>query len=159
MKHVTTTVAKPIKTSVPLLKPAGAKTTGRPSKRSEKVADAICEGIAQGKSLVTILKKKGMPSYTRVMVWLQEDEEFRDRYARARADQSDYLADEILAIADATTTAKDSVAVQAARLQIDSRKWIAAKLKPQKYSERMTHVGDDGSPIAMKSLVVSFVEP
>jgi hypothetical protein len=35
------------------------------------------------------------------------------------------------------------------RLQVDARKWIAAKLKPRKYGEKVeqTHVGDKERPI------------
>ena len=134
------------------------KKVGRPSKYEGSV-DKICEDIAEGKSLVTILKKKGMPSYTRVMVWLQENEGFRDRYARARADQADFLADEILAISDKATKAKDNVTIQAARLRIDTRKWVASKLKPKKYGERVAHAGDEAVPLLNKSIEIIFVDP
>ena len=134
------------------------KKVGRPSKYEASV-DQICEGIAEGKSLVTILKKRGMPSYTRVMVWLQENEEFRDRYARAREHQADYMADEILAISDQAAKVKDSVSIQAARLRIDTRKWVASKLKPKKYGDRMAHAGDEDSPLLNKSIEVVFIDP
>lgn len=53
------------------------------------------------------------------------------------------LAEEILELADAPIPTDndgrmDSAAVQAARLRVDARKWIAAKLKPKRYGDRQT---------------------
>ena len=47
------------------------------------------------------------------------------------------LAREILEIADAPCA--DQVAVQRARNRIDTRKWLAAKLAPRKYGDRVEH--------------------
>jgi len=52
-------------------------------------------------------------------------------YARAREDQADWHADEIVAIADTETDAAK------ARNRIDARKWKAAKLKPKVYGDRV----------------------
>jgi hypothetical protein len=54
--------------------------------------------------------------------------EFLEQYARARELQTDIFIDEIIDIADSTEND-----VQRDRLRIDSRKWIASKLKPKKY--------------------------
>jgi hypothetical protein len=63
--------------------------------------------------------------------------DFSDMYARAREERSDVLAREILEIADAPYA--DQVAVQRARNRIDTRKWLAAKLAPRKYGDRVEH--------------------
>jgi len=49
--------------------------------------------------------------------------------------QADYLFDECLDIADG---AKDLVEIQRARLRIDARKWMAGKLAPKKYGDKVT---------------------
>lgn len=101
---------------------------------AEKKAEAqacICEQIAIGRSLVSICKDDGMPAYSLVMAWCQDDDDFRERYARARELQADYIADEIIDIADG---AKDA---NIARLQIDARKWKAGKLRPKVYGDRL----------------------
>ena len=77
-----------------------------------------------------------MPHYSTTMEWRAEDAEFADKYARAREDQADYHAEEIVDIADAATDAN------IARLQIDARKWKASKLKPKVYGERINLDGD-----------------
>ncbi len=67
-------------------------------------------------------------------------------YVRAREDQADTLADEIVAIADDgsnDTYEKDGVVltnqdvVARSRLRVDARKWVAAKLKPKKYGDKV----------------------
>jgi hypothetical protein len=77
-----------------------------------------------------------MPQMSTVMLWLREDREFSQQYARAREAQADYFADEIVEIADAAMR-KDARGVQAARLAVDARKWAASKLLPKKYGDRI----------------------
>ncbi|NBW23187.1 MAG: DNA-binding protein, partial [Caulobacteraceae bacterium] len=77
-------------------KPAPRKT-GRPSKYTEELANEILTRIANGESMVKILKDPGMPTQTCVYEWLQKMPSFAEKYARAREDQADTLADEIQA--------------------------------------------------------------
>ena len=124
---------------------------GRPTKYSLKIALEICDRIADGESLVKICTDPAMPKKTAVYEWLLRHKEFADIYARAREDQADTLADEIHAISDELPqqivddkgkTRYDSAYVQWQKNRVDARKWVAAKLKPKKYSDRIAHVGD-----------------
>src|SRR5437870_424437 len=72
---------------------------GRPPIYSEKLAGVVCERLANGESLREICAEASMPDRQTVYNWLRDNETFRVRYARARADQADYFADEILDIA------------------------------------------------------------
>ena len=125
---------------------------GRPTLYSLKIALEICERIADGESLVKICSDPKMPKKTAVYEWLLRHKEFADIYARAREDQADTLADEIHAISDELPqqivddkgkTRYDSAYVQWQKNRVDARKWVAAKLKPKKYSDRIAHVGDN----------------
>jgi len=58
-------------------------------------------------------------------------------YARAREERADLLAKEILEIADAPCT--NQVEVAHARNRLDTRKWLASKLAPRKYGDRVEH--------------------
>ena len=142
---------------------------GRPSSYTMKKGNRICELIAEGKSLVTICKGKGMPHYATVMRWLEAGEKeareggeiavsgraaFRDRYARARRDQAEYYAGEITDIAD--EPCEDTVAVQRNRLRVEARKWAAAKLLPQKYGEHL-EVKIDASSLPPPQVIVQIV--
>lgn len=111
------------------------RKTGRPSKYSDEMAEKICELIASGMSLRTVCSQDGMPSAVTVCKWLSENEEFSKQYARAREEQAVSFADEIISIADSVEP--DSAAVAKAKLQIDSRKWLAAKMAPKKYGDKV----------------------
>jgi len=112
---------------------------GRTSKYSEAVASAICERIAMGESLVKICQDKKMPGYQTVRGWIARRGEFSDRYARAKEDGAEYEAQRILDIAD-----DPDIDPQHKRIMVDARKWIASKLKPKIYGDKvdLNHSGD-----------------
>lgn len=122
----------------------------RPTSYNEELGLNICSEIAHGKSLVSICKQEGMPSVVSVYSWLNDEryKTFLNNYTCAREDQADTLADEIIDIADeSSTTVKehdgftevvfDSTAVARNRLRVESRKWVASKLKPKKYGDKV----------------------
>jgi hypothetical protein len=118
--------------------------TGRPSSYSRKIADEICEAIATGGALHRLCEEReGWPNERTVYRWLEANEEFRRKYARARDRQGDRMAFETVLIADEEP---DPVK---ARLRVDARKWLASKLAPKKYGDRqqLEHTGKDGGPI------------
>lgn len=136
--------------------------TGRPSEFNQAVAEAITERIADGESLRSICSDEAMPAKSTVFKWLSQNKEFADQYARAREEQAETLASEIVAIADEkdgraivggegeeVAVVFDSTAVARNRLRVDARKWVAAKLKPKVYGEKVTTelTGADGGPV------------
>ena len=133
-------------------KPAPKKRKrGRPSRYTPELAAVICERLAVGESLRSICADKAMPGLSTVMGWLFDDkhEGFPEQYARAREAQAELRADEITDIADGVEHGA-SEAVQAARLRVDARKWIAAKLLPKRYGDKVQHTGDGGGPIGLR---------
>lgn len=126
-----------------------AKQQGRPSKYSQQVADLICGLIAtSNKGIHAICKKnKKLPSATTIVNWLADERysSFLAQYTRAREDQADFLAEDMMAIAD--RGGKDSITkVNRDKLRIDTRKFIASKLKPKKYGDKLD-VTTDGEKI------------
>lgn len=121
-----------------------AKGPGRSTTYTEEIAAVICERIAEGESLRSICRDETMPPQRTVFDWLASNEEFSQQYARAREAQADCYADEIVSISD-----KGSGDAQRDRLRVDARKWVASKLKPRKYGDRVIaeHSGPDGGPI------------
>lgn len=135
---------------------------GRPSIFTPELADLICERIANGESLRSICRDDAMPACSSVFKWLNENKSFSEQYARAREAQADALFDDVLDIADDArndwmeTHAEDSMGwrvngenIQRSRLRVDARKWMAGKLAPKKYGEKVTTelTGKDGGPI------------
>lgn len=131
------------------------KRAGRPALNWEAVADTICERIAQGESLRGICADKGMPSITTVHKWLIEQPEFAKQYVRAREEQAEFYADQIVSIADEAIA--DPAYVAKARLQIDARKWKASKLAPKKYGDKLEvdSTSSDGSMTPKASVIMT----
>lgn len=147
---------------------------GRPSTFSQGIADTICERIADGESLRAICKDEGMPAKSSVFKWLIEHKEFSDQYARARETQADAIFDEILDIADDGTNdwmvkntadgeaigwRENGEALRRSVLRVDARKWMAGKLRPKKYGEKLQHTGADGeSPVQIETTDMTDIE-
>lgn len=147
---------------------------GRPSSFTQEKADYICQELAEGRSLRKICEEDGMPSAGTVCRWLAENEQFQKQYARAREAQADVLFEEILDISDEShTTTKvvghgedaeevvvyDSVAVQRNRLRVDARKWMAGKLRPKKYGEKLELSGDSENPLRIETIKRVIIDP
>lgn len=114
---------------------------GRRIAYSEALAERICTRLADGESLRSICLDERMPKRVTVMKWLAARADFADRYARAKEQAAELMADEIIALADAALPRDgqqiDNATVQAYRLAVDSRKWVASKLLPHKYGDRL----------------------
>ena len=124
------------------------KKNGRPTLYTEQLADTICQRIADGESLRSIGRDPAMPCVDSMRKWLIKHESFVARYTRAREEQADKYAEEIVQIADEglndwmTENDPDNPGyrlngehVQRSKLRIDARKWVAAKLRPKVYGE------------------------
>ena len=107
------------------------------SRRKTEAFTHICTEVAVGKSLRKICEAPDMPDLSTVRGWINNSDELAKHYARAREEQADFYADQIIEIADAATDAN------LARVQIDARKWVAAKLKSKTYGDKIAHVGGD----------------
>jgi hypothetical protein len=77
---------------------------------------------------------------------------------RARAAQAECLADELVEIADEVQDTDDMVKVQAAKLRIDTRKWVASKLLPKKYGERVD-MNHGGTTTVITRMEIVAVDP
>lgn len=120
---------------------------GRPSDYLPEVADDICALIADGESLRSVCKRKGMPNTTKVMRWLRENPDFREQYAKAMESRADAVFEELFDIAD--DVAEEPAAISKAKLRIDTRKWALSRMSPKKYGDKITTelTGKDGGAI------------
>lgn len=129
----------------------------RQSTFSQGMADIICLRIADGESLRSICRDEDMPAASTVFKWLVDIPPFSEQYARARETQADSLFDEMLDIADDARNdwmdrrgeedagwVANGEHIQRSRLRIDARKWMAGKLRPKKYGDKLQHTGADG---------------
>ena len=124
----------------------------------QRIADMICIGLSEGMSLRQILKADTtgvLPAQSTIYDWLLRQPLFAEQYARAREEQADTNADEILEIADERPPEfkddkgrvyLDQTYIQWQKNRIDARKWTAMKLKPKKYGDKLALGGDADAP-------------
>lgn len=127
---------------------------GRPTKYCEEMAKLICERVATttfGLGRLCAMHDD-MPTRFTVNLWRSIYPEFSSMYAQAKLKQADLMAEEILEIADdATNDYMESLSqeeqgeawryngehVNRSRLRIDTRKWLASKLLPKQYGDKL----------------------
>ena len=126
------------------IKPFDMSKMGRPKIYADDspVWMYLIDQITHGRSLSSILREDDMPYVSTVQLKLERDEQYRAKYDKATQDRADYLADEILELADEDIPFEAlgpgaNAWVQQKRLQVDARKWVASKLKPRTYGERL----------------------
>ena len=104
-------------------------------KLNKKKMLAICDELADGKSLNSICKRDDMPHRVTVLQAVQRDDELYEMYARARAIGAETLADEIHDVSRQSHESVDkqmaNAEVQRRRLQVDSLKWTYARQQPR----------------------------
>jgi hypothetical protein len=94
--------------------------------------DEILQRLAEGEGLATICRDDHMPSAGSVHARVLDDAVFADRYARARRIGLDVIAEQIVQIA-----ADDKRDANSRRVEVDARKWLLSKLRPDKYGDRL----------------------
>lgn len=109
----------------------------------------ILMDIAAGSSTKDALRLRGL-SFGAFWDYLDAHTSEADRYARAKDSGLEVLADEIQTIADECLPDPDCTGK--ARLQIDSRKWLLARLKPSRYGDAL-NLKHSGS-LGVKQLII-----
>lgn len=118
----------------------------RKMKYTPELGDKICEMIAEGNSARQTMKSLGL-SIRSLYHWRRDNPDFAQALEIAREDYADSLADELCEIAE------NEPDVQRAKLKIDARKWVAARMKPKSWGDRqaLEHSGPGGGPIPIRN--------
>jgi len=127
---------------------------GVPLTYTDEIGEEICLKLStSGKGLQRLCREyKHWPCYQTIYEWRIKVPKFGDMYAKAKREQIELLVDECLDIADdsgfdATINEHgkavcNSEAINRARLRVDTRKWMAAKLEPRIYGDKQEIKGD-----------------
>jgi len=107
----------------------------------------ICDALSTGRSLTEICEEPGMPDRHSVRRWvIDHPEDFGTAYKEAQRWWCHAVAEDLNDLADsaprvaAEAAAKginENAAIQALRLQIDTKKWTLSKLVPGTYGDRV----------------------
>lgn len=137
---------------------------GRQPEYNPEVAARICGLVAKNILSVPQLMELNpdLPDAATVWGWLYKYPEFNEMYARAKESQQLVMAEEIARIAETPVigrriTYKDTGTeiveydmIEHRKLQIETRKWLMAKLAPKKFGDRKIIQGDsDADPIQL----------
>jgi len=146
---------------------------GRPSTYSQELVEEICLLISEGLSVRKICEEReGMPERRTIYRWIAKHDEFRRLYQASLEARADLLFDECLTIADDAskdfimTTSEDGATIKKpdhehinrARLRVDTRKWMAAKLAPKKYGDRITNEIDGKLEVDTLSQILKEID-
>ncbi len=94
---------------------------------SQLLADLICEGVANGKTLPAACAEVSLP-YSIVLKWKRDKAEFRTALDIARRDRANWMHDEVIQTARSPeTSSKDKIA---------ALQWSAEKDDPEKYGSK-----------------------
>lgn len=126
-------------------------TIGRPKAVTPRIADEICERLADGETLKRICADDHMPARSSVSLHVVNNVVFSDRVARAREAGSHVIVDEARDIADDGTNdwmekknregevigwALNGEHVQRSKLRIETRYREAEAILPKVYAKR-----------------------
>jgi hypothetical protein len=112
--------------------------TGRHTLKTPELCNEICARVAKGETLTDICRDAAMPDWSTVHRWAARCDAFRNDLARAREQQAEVWADELVDISDAELPTRQ--AIRRARLRMQSRQWLAGKFNPQ-FADKPTQVG------------------
>lgn len=118
-------------------------------KIDENVFDAVMEDIAErGLSMVKACAAHGVH---KGCMWrfIEENDERRAKYARARAQQADLFGEKVSEIAAGVLSGE--IDYNAARVAMDGYKWTAGKMKPKRWGDRVDH-HVDGEVVHIKQI-------
>jgi hypothetical protein len=134
------------------------KPESKPTK--DEIIQNVLDGMAiGGLSCFKACQAAGVPNST-FMRWVDADAELAERYAHAREDLIERMANEVLELADSDVPEtgdgkRDWQAIQQRKLQVDSRKWLLSKLAPKKYGDRLELAGDKENPLQVQTIDAS----
>lgn len=146
--------------------------------RTEENKKIILDLVLSGMSLLAISRLEGFPSDFVIRAWMRDDDSFYTEYTRAWSARADRIIDEVMEIADESSEdwvdktnregevigrRIDPEAVARSKLRIDTRIWIAGRMKPKKFGRqevpqpdpvrtRIADIPDDASDTEAGSL-------
>lgn len=114
-------------------------------------ADILTEIADNNRSVADILRDPGFPHMSTFFDWLAKDPSKAEAYTRACEIRAEHFAktieDDYNATPEYTATRfgekVDTGWVQMQKLKIDSKKWLAARMSPKKYGDKLDVTSGD----------------
>lgn len=124
----------------------------RPNEYDEAIFSELLNRLSSGETLSGICSEDKYPDASTIRRWVVDDlHSCSARYTRAREEQIHAMIDETISISD--DTSRDTIEkelpsgqtieiantewIQRSRLRVDTRKWLASKIVPKIYGEKI----------------------
>jgi len=119
------------------------------AKPTQKQKVEILEEVSSGKTLSQVCREMGI-SRCEIYRERENDEAFRDSYARARKAQAESMVDDLLELAATPCSTTDEI--QQLRINVDLQKWVTARAHPAMFGDKQAVElsGKDGGPLVIK---------
>ena len=115
----------------------GKRTDYSPAEK-QYIVGRLCIHLSEGGTLKTFCDSdKAAPDISTLYNWVSTSSDFRERIEFARETCADSLASDALTIADEAQDAIEPATVNAAKLRVETRKWLASKYKPRVYADHV----------------------
>jgi len=108
----------------------------RPSEYNFEMCQTICEDVANGFNIKTVLKSKTeYPDFSTWCRWKRNNEELRNLYVNAMQDKAESEMEEIDYIRDKLKSGE--IEPSAANVLIQTGKWLSSKFYPKMYGDKL----------------------
>lgn len=134
--------------------PAKKAAKGKNPDRAKQVRDVLAL-IEQGSSENAACTKVGINRATFRAAALREGA--GDSYARALEGLAQDQVEKVEVAIDRMHAGE--IKPEAARIEIDARKWFASKFLPKRYGDKLQHSNDPDNPMPAPNVTVTFERP
>jgi len=108
----------------------------RPSEYNFEMCQTICEEVANGFNIKTVLKSKTeYPDFSTWCRWKRNNEELRNLYVNAMQDKAESEMEEIDYIRDQLKAGE--IEPSAANVLIQTGKWLSSKFYPKMFGDKI----------------------
>ena len=121
----------------------------RPSEYNFEICKIICDEIANGENIISILKESTYPSWPTFRRWKNEHEELRILYVNSQQDKASALENEIDDIM--LSLKSKELDASSANVLIQTLKWKMAKFYPKMFGDKVD-VTTDGEKISQVTI-------
>lgn len=111
------------------------KKRGRPTKYTKEIADKICLGVSEGKSIHSIAQELNIAPAS-IFLWLSNNKDFSDNYEKARKVQADLTFESMIELENKVLNG--DIHPYNFKVVNDSMKWRLGKMLPKKYGDKQT---------------------
>jgi hypothetical protein len=128
----------------------------------DQIFERVIEDIYRGHSLQSLIQgDTRVVSYEDFLRWIKRDPQRHERFKEAQEARTEFLAGEILHIADGIESIdpNSNDTVNRDKLRIDTRKWLLSKALPKVYGDKLLHGSDPDNPLPSQTAVTINMTP